>query len=513
MGVYFVQTLHLLGAGFLTQQIVSVVGGADKGTWLTLPLTFTPVLLGPPVSQSADFWGRKWFVVGFTYFGTVGCIVVSRSNSIGMAIAGQVVAALAHSCQALLHAITSEVIPRRYRPLAQSCNNVASGTGALIGLFAGGALCRHNPAGFRDYFYMLAALYAVAATIIIFVYNPPKRQEQRLRNSQKLHSLDLPGWIMLIVALLTFCVGLGWSENPYDWKNAHVLAPFLVGVVSTIGLACYVKFFKEHGLIDHDLFRESRNFAVAEICIFAEGVSLLAANNYFGFQVTILYRKDLWQTSLTYTITWYSYIVFAILTGFYCSRTKSIRTPVMVAFSSFTLFFILMATTNLHSSKAVWGYCIFLGLGLGVALNALVVVAQLSTPKHLISTTTGLLIATRALGAAVGLTIFDAVFNSTLKTNLVPKITEAALATGLPKSSLNQFIVALTTGDVAKIEATTGISPSILEASTLALKEAYNIGFRNVYISGGCFSFFALFSKSLPLELCVPINFFQWRRS
>lgn len=62
-----------------------------------------------------------------------------------------------------------------------------------------------------------------------------------------------------------------------------------------------------------------------------------------------------------------------------------------------------MAGSHLSSSSAVWGYPIFLGVGLGWSLTYLTAIAQLSTPPALIAITSGILLAIRSFGGAIGL--------------------------------------------------------------------------------------------------------------
>lgn len=64
-----------------------------------------------------------------------------------------------------------------------------------------------------------------------------------------------------------------------------------------------------------------------------------------------------------------------------------------------------MSSANLSSTSGVWAYPIFLGIGLGWSLTYLTTVAQLSTPPHLIAITSGILLAIRAFGGAIGLAI------------------------------------------------------------------------------------------------------------
>lgn len=72
-----------------------------------------------------------------------------------MAIAGEVVTGLSYGAQPLLHAVTSEVLPRKYRPWAQAADNIAAALGGLVALIVGGVMTRNgNHAGFRNYWYM-----------------------------------------------------------------------------------------------------------------------------------------------------------------------------------------------------------------------------------------------------------------------------------------------------------------------------------------------------------------------
>lgn len=142
-----------------------------------------------------------------------------------------------------------------------------------------------------------------------------------------------------------------------------------------------------------------------------------------------------------------------------------------------------MISVKLSSGTAVWSYGVFLGIGLGISLNALVVVAQLSIPPELIATGTSLMLAIRAAGGTVGLAIYNAVFNAALSANLAPKISQAALSHGLPASSLPKLIDGLVHENYAAVQSVPGITPPIIEASVVALKEAFNLGFRNIYIT------------------------------
>ncbi len=420
-----------------------------------------------------------------------------------MAIAGQAVAALAQGCQPIIHAIASEIIPRKYRPLAQSCTNTAAALGGLVGLLVGGALTVNNPDGFRTYWYIAAGFYAITTLIIVLLYHPPVRELQVMYTTrEKLARLDWIGYFLFITGLVLFSFSLTSSISIYPWKSPHIIAPLVVGVALLAGFFIYEWKFTRTGMLHHDLFSRGRNFVVAELCIFVEGMVFFASNNYFGFEIAALYDQNQFKAGLYYTVAWYALIVSTITAGIYCSRSKTIRLPLMLAFGSFALFDALMASLNLSTRKNALGYAVFFGLGLGTALNALVVVAQLSTPPELISITTGLMIATRSFGGTVALSIYTAIFSSTLTRDLPVKVASATIPLGIKPSYLGDLVGAITTGNTTVLAEIPGISPKIIEAAALAVKQSYAIGFRYVWVTAAAFSALAVIGTfhTLPLQ-------------
>ncbi|KEF54831.1 uncharacterized protein A1O9_09273 [Exophiala aquamarina CBS 119918] len=500
--VYFTQLVNVVGSGAYARDIVAVVGGAQDTVWLTSVIPILTVVLSSPVSQAADFWGRKWFLVCLTATGCVGSIVVSRANSMPMAIAGFTVSGLSFGAQPLLHAVTSEVLPRTHRSYAQASVNVSAPMGAIFGLYVGGALTRNTrPENFRIYWYIAAAIYASSALIVALLYNPPPRQLQlELTSREKIQRLDWVGYFLLTSGLLLFCLGLSWSQNPYPWSNVHVLATFLIGVALTIGLVVYQWRFKHDGMFHHGLFRD-RNFPLAVFCIFCEGISFFCANTYFAFGISMFHTPDPLQVGLHYSIAFYSYAFFAVVAG-------TIRAVIIVAFSALLIFNVLMATVTPTTSVAnLWGYPVILGVGLGFCLTALMTAAQFSAPIEHIAVCSGLMIGVRSLGGSVGLAIYNAIFNSALSTNLAPKIAAAVLPLGLPETSLGPFISSLTANNATAIAQIPGVNNEIIHAGGAALLDAFSVAFRYVWVAAGAFALPAIIGKVLPTtDSCAIIG-------
>ena len=57
--------------------MTAVIGGkSSDGIWFTQTIAILTAVLGIPVSQGADLWGRKVFLVYLTAFGSIGSIIV-----------------------------------------------------------------------------------------------------------------------------------------------------------------------------------------------------------------------------------------------------------------------------------------------------------------------------------------------------------------------------------------------------------------------------------------------------
>lgn len=266
-------------------------------------------------------------------------MIVARATSMGMAIAGEVVCGLAYGSQPLLYAVISEILPRRYRPAAQGGINASLGAGGIVALLAGSAMVKDFHEGFRAFWYLVAAVLAVAAAICAVLYNPPPRPMQKaLNNSEKLKRLDWVGYLLMGAGVVLFVVALSWADNPYAWKSAHVLAPLFVGFALIVGLTIH-QVIKKDGLFHHELFRGDRNFTIALFIMFVDGLAFFAVNNYFAFEMSVIFETDVIRVGLRFCVVFFASVSSSLLIAVYSSWSKNVRFPIVVSFALFVVFF------------------------------------------------------------------------------------------------------------------------------------------------------------------------------
>ncbi|KAL9561724.1 hypothetical protein ACKAV7_014116 [Fusarium commune] len=487
--IYLAQLASLVGSGLLANSMGQAVGDTKQTVWYSSCITILTVVLNPPIGQAADYWGRKIILVVLPLTGVAGSIIVSRAQSSGTLIAGFAILGLNFGCQSLSIAVMSEILPRQYRPMGQAAGSVSSALGAIIALLIGGGLLQHgNISNYRIFWYIIAGLYALASLGCFIGYNPPPRDLQAsLDVSQKLKSLDWGGYALFTPALVLFCISLSWSQNPYSWDSAQILAPFIIGIVALIIFIFYEWRFKKYGMLHHELWRH-RNFALSLFVIFVEGIAFLSANSYFAFQISLIYDVGFLSVGANFSILFITALVFSPLFGLWSSKRKTLRPPLILGAVFILAFFILLATSKIDTPRyAFWIYPILPGVGLSSIVTLSMVSAQLATTPELIALTSALMTSIRSLGGSVGLAINNAVLNSALEKELPKKVAAATLPLGLPSSSLPALIKALASQNKEAVAAVPGITSEIAQAAVEGMKRGYLVAFQNAWTVAASF--------------------------
>ncbi|KAK0716159.1 hypothetical protein B0H67DRAFT_645814 [Lasiosphaeris hirsuta] len=163
--IYFVRIYNVVGAGALTNTITSPPPKTSTSSvWLATSIAVATAILSPIVSQAATLFGHRWFLIMLTALGAAGSITIAR----------------AYGVQPLLHAVSSEVVPRRYRSWGQAADLIANALGGITALLVSGGFVRaadvaHD--GWRNVWNVGTGSYGFAALSCALLYRPPPREE------------------------------------------------------------------------------------------------------------------------------------------------------------------------------------------------------------------------------------------------------------------------------------------------------------------------------------------------
>ncbi|KAI1623427.1 major facilitator superfamily domain-containing protein [Exophiala viscosa] len=485
-----VQVFALQSPPAVLSYIGKSLNNTEADTWVPNSLSLVQAVLGPVISGASDtFQARKTILVGSSLISLIGAAIAPGSGNIYRLIAAQTLIGVGFAAVPLAYAVPSEILPRKWRPMAQACMNIAAAIGAISGPLVIGALVKGNEKdGWRKFYWIQMGLWGLTALGIFVGYRPPKRHTRldHLSFWQKLTHLDLPGCGLLTVGLTLFLTGLNLGGGLFSWVNVRTLVTLILGIVILIAFGVYEWKGTRTGILHHDLFKggaaQGRTFAICVGLIFIEGIMLFSYIVFFPVMTNALFTSDPFKTVARSQPYWIAGLISTVIWGYSATRFRTIREPLFLGYLFFTAGIIGWCTIQPGDDFSQLAFAAVAGFGFGAPLILIISGVQLSTPHRLIATATAVTTSSRAVAATVFTAIFSAALNTKLDTNLPNDIGKAALKAGLPTTSLKAFITALAGGDTAALPTIPGVTPAIIGAGVVALKQAFADSIRVVYI-------------------------------
>ncbi len=188
----------------------------------------------------------------------------------------------------ILQAIPSEVLPLKYRALANGFAFIGGAVGGLVGSLGAGALTNRSPSGWRGIFWMQAAFHlATAAGLLVFYWPKKDPNRPRLNVKQILWAVDPVGSILFVSSATLLLLGLDWAGGAYAWSDAHVAAPLGLGLGLLLLFGFYEWKGRSDGIVAHVFFQGSPNFALSCFAFAVEGWIFYSAVNSVTPQIVL----------------------------------------------------------------------------------------------------------------------------------------------------------------------------------------------------------------------------------
>lgn len=197
-------------------------------------------VLSPLVGRLSDVLDRKWLVTLPPLVALAGAVVSAKATSIAMLIAGGILIGCTLSTGSIVQSIPSEVLPLKYRALANGITFWAAGLGGISGTLGAGAVTNASPSGWRTLFWIQVGLHGLSFLGLLLFYHPKRHSDYpRLPVKQFLWTLDPIGSVLFASSTTLILLALDWTGGSYAWSDAHVIAPLVIGFVLLIFFAFY----------------------------------------------------------------------------------------------------------------------------------------------------------------------------------------------------------------------------------------------------------------------------------
>ncbi|KIW30887.1 uncharacterized protein PV07_02579 [Cladophialophora immunda] len=477
------QVFVVVAAGSVIAFIIRDLGDAPIAGWIIQGPLLMQSVLSPIVGRLSDVLDRKWLASIPPLIAFGGAVMSAKATSMSMLIGGGILIGVTLSTIAIVQAIPSEVLPLKYRALANGFAFLGGAVGGLVGILGSGGVTNQSPSGWRDIFWMQAAFHAATFIGLVLFYHPTRRSDYpKMTLKQYIWAIDPIGSFVFIVACTLLLLALDWAGGAYAWSDVHVAAPLGIGLGFLAIFCVYEWKGRSDGIVAHVFFKGSPNFALSVFAFAVEGWIFYSAVNSVTPQIVLNlgFQTNAWKISIRQL----SYNLVTLFTSIpltlYATKYKDLKSPLIATFVIFLVVCICYAVITPNMNSAQIGFNVLSGIGQSGPLTLIVALIQFTAPHAFLSTATGLGFSARAIGGAFGSAVLDAIINGKLK-SYPTTVGNAAVEAGLPTSSVPDLLTALTAG--TGLSTVPGMNETIQAATLDASHSAYAHAYRLAWAS------------------------------
>ncbi|NLF03833.1 MAG: MFS transporter [Actinomycetales bacterium] len=431
----FMSSLYQSVLGTAMPTIVGELDGVEHQGWVMTIYILAVAIVMPIYGKAGDMWGRRWpFLIAIGLF-TLASVGGALATSFPMLVLWRGVQGLGGGGLMILsQAIIADIVSAKDRGKYMGPMGAVFGISAVVGPLLGGWFTESLT--WRWAFWFVVPLGVATLVVAWFTLKLPSHPSTK--------KIDVAGTALMIVAtsgLVLAASWQSWSGNAtYDWSD-----PLLVGLVVGTVLAAVAFVLVERRaaepLLPLHLFRNP-TFTIATVVGLVIGMGMFAALSFLPTFLQMATGAGVTESGFLMLPMMVGVMGTSITSGLLISKTGRYKAYPVVGMGIVTLGLVALTRLTGGMSMVLFGAMIFfLGAGLGLVMQTVVLAVQNSVDPHEIGTATSANNFFREIGAAVGIALFSTIFTTRLEDNLAPIFAEAPEGTGGGASSLTPQIV------------------------------------------------------------------------
>jgi EmrB/QacA subfamily drug resistance transporter len=432
------------------------LGGLTDLAWVVTAYLVAETVSTPLYGKVGDVIGRKRVLMSAIVVFLAGSALSGLSQSMlelilfralqGLGAGGLIVTAMA--------TIADLVPPReraRYMGMIGGVFAVASVAGPLLGgLFV-------DQLSWRWVFYVNLPVGAAALAVIAAKLPASPRRERR--------PVDVAGAILLTVAAASTVLVTSWGGSQYAWDSPTIVALAATAILTTVGFVVRERHAADP-IVPLQLFA-NRAFAAAGGSAFVVGTSLFGAVVFLPLYLQVVDGASATTAGLRMLPFVIGSLVAATISGKVISKSEHYKPYPIAGAVLMTAGMALLSRLHEGSSDSLTAlYMLIIGIGVGLVMQVVILVAQNHAPREHIGVATSTATFARAIGASVGVAIFGAIFASRLSSELS--------SLGDTGERISAAGARLDPAQVHALPAT--VKPQVIDAFANALQSTFTFG-------------------------------------
>ncbi|HEY7174309.1 MAG TPA: MDR family MFS transporter, partial [Micromonosporaceae bacterium] len=388
--------------------IVGELKGINHYSWVVTAYLLASTASTPLYGKISDLYGRRPVLLFAILTFMLGSLLAGASQNMTELIVFRGIQGLgAGGLLTLAFTIVSDVVAPRDRGRYQGLFGAVFGIASVAGPLVGGYFAQLGTSGWRWIFYINVPLAIVAVIVINQVLRlvPHQRRE---------HRIDWLGAALMVTSVVCLLLALSFGGTPgWAWSSGRVIGLFVAFAVLAAAFIV-VELRAREPILPLHLFR-GRSFAFANISMFILGFAMFGSIIYIPLYLQIVKGESPTVSGLLMLPMMGGIIVTSIVSGRLISRMGHYKwfpvfgTALLAA--GLILFTQLQVGTSLSQAFI---YMLVVGIGLGAAMQPLVLAVQNDLTLRDMGAGTAAATFFRSLGGAVGVAALGAILSNKL---------------------------------------------------------------------------------------------------
>lgn len=388
--------------------IVTDLGGLDHLTWVVIAYLLSSTVVAPIYGKLGDLYGRKIVLQAAIVIFLIGAALSAFATSMTFLIIARTVQGLGGGgLMVVAMTVVADVIPPRQRGKIQGIFGAVFGVATVVGPLLGGFIVEHL--SWKWIFLINLPLGVVTLAVITFAL---KSNPNRVS-----HKIDYMGFVLLTTALSAFVLATSLGGNTFPWFSLEIIGMVVLSLAALVAFI-WVESRAAEPVLPLQLFRNN-TFLISNSVGFLVGMAMFGSITFLPLYLQTAKGVSPTGSAIQLIPMMVGLIGASTLSGFIMSKTG--RYKMLPVASTAVLFVGLLLLGTMQLTTPDWAIAIYMfmvGAGIGPVNSVGVTATQNAVSRDLVGVATAGNTLFRQIGGSIGVSVFGAIFTSSLASRL-----------------------------------------------------------------------------------------------
>lgn len=410
----------------LPRIVTDLQGSQATFTWIVTATLFAITISTPIWGKLADILDRKLLVQAALAVFITGALLAGFAPEPGTLIAGRVIQGLgAGGLMTLVQIVMADIISPRDRGKYMGFVGAVMAAGTVGGPLLGGVIT--DWIGWRWNFFAAVPLALASAVLIHLTLHLPR--------GRRPVSIDYWGALFITGGLSTLLVWVTLAGSQFGWWSlASVL--LLASSALLLLIAGLIEAKVAEPIIPLSLFK-NRSFFLTIVASISVGIAVYGTSVFVSQYLQLSRAATPTESGILALPQVICVVIASTVVGALISRSGKWKSWMVLGSSLLTVGLACLGTLRVDTPMPLlWIYMALVGLGIGIVMQNLVLVAENSANVAQIGVASAGVSFFRSLGGTIGVTVLGAALSTQANTSIRNNF-ESLVAQGIDPSVLD----------------------------------------------------------------------------